>query len=63
MFIPWWGVIVVALLLVYLIVTNVHLHNRVMRLEKIVRRLEGLSEEDIKKQIKERMLDDDGGGD
>jgi len=63
MFIPWWIIIVVGLLLVYLVLMNAHLHKRVRKLESVVRRLEGVSEDEVKKQIKERMTQYDAGGD
>jgi hypothetical protein len=63
MFIPWWAIIIDGLLLVYLVLMNAHLHKRVRRLEKMCRHLEGVSDNEVKKQIKERMLQyDDGGG-
>jgi hypothetical protein len=34
----------------------IHLHNRIKKLEKVLRRLEGISEDDLKKQIRDRML-------
>ncbi len=63
MFVPWWIIILVGLLLVYLVLMNAHLHKRVRKLESVVRRLEGVSEEEVKKQIKERMSQYDAGGD
>ncbi len=63
MFVPWWIIILVGLLLVYLVLMNAHLHKRVRKLESVVRRLEGVSEEEVKKQIKERMTQYDAGGD
>lgn len=63
MFVPWWIIVLVGLLLVYLVLMNAHLHKRVRKLESVVRRLEGVSEEEIKKQIKERMTQYDAGGD
>jgi hypothetical protein len=62
MFIPWWGIALISLVLIYLIVMVRHLHNRVRRLEKILRRLEGISEDDLKKEIREKMLENDEGG-
>lgn len=61
MFISWWLIVLVALLLGYLIIMNAHLHRRVTKLEKVLRRLEGISEEDLKKQIRDRMLQNDDG--
>ena len=63
MFVPWWIIVLVGLLLVYLVLMNAHLHKRVRKLESVVRRLEGVSEEEVKKQIKERMTQYDAGGD
>jgi hypothetical protein len=61
MFIPWWGIGLVGAILIYLIVMVVHLHNRVKRLERVLRRLEGISEDDLKKQIRDQMLQNDEG--
>ena len=63
MFVPWWIIVLVGLLLVYLVLMNAHLHKRVRKLESVVRRLEGVSEDEIKRQIKERMTQYDAGGD
>ncbi|MDR3581857.1 MAG: hypothetical protein P4L67_01115 [Candidatus Pacebacteria bacterium] len=62
MFIPWWGIGILAAVLVYLIFMVMHLHNRVQRLERVLRRLEGISEEDLKKQIRDKMLQNDESG-
>ena len=61
MFIPWWGIVLVVAVLIYLIAMVAHLHDRVQRLEKVLRRLEGISEDDFKKQIRDRMLQNDEG--
>ncbi len=63
MFVSLWIIVFVGLVLAYLLVMNAHLHRRVRKLEAIVRRLEGVSEEEVKKQIKERMTQYDAGGD
>ncbi len=55
MFIPWWGIIITVIVLVYLLEENLRLHRRVARLEKIVWRLEGLSEDDVEKEIRQKM--------
>lgn len=60
--VPIWVVIVVAIVLIYLVALSVHLHRRVKRLELVVRRLEGVSETEIKQQIKHRMEQYDDGG-
>jgi hypothetical protein len=46
MFIPWWGIIVFAVLYIYLILMDIRLHRRVKKLEHTVRKLEGLREEE-----------------
>lgn len=43
MYVPWWGIVVLIGLLLYLIATDIYLHRRVMRLEKTVRKLEGMN--------------------
>jgi hypothetical protein len=58
MFIPWWGVVLAVIALVYLLEETVRLHRRVARLEKIVWRLEGLGEDDIKREIRQKMYED-----
>ncbi len=63
MFVSWWVIVLVGLVLMYLVIMNAHLHKRVKKLEAVVRRLEGVSEEEVKKQIKERMTQYDAGGD
>lgn len=45
MFIPWWGLVLFVALYVYLIATDIRLHRRVEKLEKTVRKLEGLNGE------------------
>jgi hypothetical protein len=62
MFIPWWGIGLVGALLIYLFIMVAHLHNRIQRLERVLRRLEGISEDDVKKEIRDRMLQNDEGG-
>ena len=56
MFIPWWGIVIVGAILAYLLFMVIHLHNRIKKLERVLRRLEGISEDDLKKQIRDRML-------
>jgi hypothetical protein len=60
--VPIWVVIAVAIVLVYLVALSIHLHNRVKRLEQIVCRLEGVSDSDLKQQIKKKMSQYDDGG-
>jgi hypothetical protein len=38
-----------------------HLHKRIHQLEKVLRNLEGINEDDLKKQIRDRMLQNDEG--
>ena len=45
MFIPWWGIVIIVGLYIYLFVVNTHLHKRVQKLEKTVRKLEGMNGE------------------
>jgi hypothetical protein len=59
MFIPWWGIGLIGLILIYLIVMVVHLENRILRLEKVLRRLEGISDEDFRKEIRDKMMETD----
>lgn len=44
MYIHWSALIVMLVLYIYLIITDIHLHRRVRKLEHTVRRLEGLNE-------------------
>ena len=60
--VPIWVVIAVVIVLAYLVALSVHLHNRVKRLEQIVCRLEGVSDSELKQQIKQRMTQYDDGG-
>jgi hypothetical protein len=60
--VPIWVVIAVAIVLVYLVALSIHLHNRVKKLEQVVARLEGVSDSEIKQQIKQKMLRYDDGG-
>jgi uncharacterized protein YpuA (DUF1002 family) len=60
--VPIWVVIAVVIVLVYLVALTVHLHNRVKKLELVVGRLEGVSESELKQQIKQKMLRYDDGG-
>jgi len=60
--VPIWVVVAVALVLAYLVALSVHLHNRVKRLEQIVCRLEGVSDSELKQQIKKKMMQYDDGG-
>jgi hypothetical protein len=60
--VPIWVIIAVVIVLAYLVVLSVHLHNRVKRLEQVVCRLEGVSDSELKQQIKEKMLKYDDGG-
>lgn len=54
MYIQLWSLIVMIVLYVYLIAMDIHLHKRVVKLEKLVRKLEGLRE---KEAIKEDMYE------
>ena len=60
--VPIWVIVAVVIVLAYLVVLSVHLHNRVKRLEQVVCRLEGVSDSELKQQIKEKMLKYDDGG-
>jgi len=60
--IPIWVAIAVAIVLIYLVALSIHLHNRVKRLEAIVCRLEGVSDAELKNEIKKKMLRYDDGG-
>ena len=60
--VPIWVAIAVALVLAYLVTLSIHLHNRVKRLEQIVCRLEGVSDSELKQQIKKKMMQYDDGG-
>jgi len=44
MYVHWSVLLVMIALYVYLILTDVHLHRRVQKLERTVRRLEGIKE-------------------
>lgn len=44
MYIHWLGLLVMTALYIYLVMTDIHLHRRVQKLERTVRRLEGVSE-------------------
>ena len=44
MFIPSWGLLLMAALYVYLLVTDVRLHRRVKKLEETIMKLEGVTE-------------------
>lgn len=61
--VPIWVVVAVAVVLVYLVALSIHLHRRVKRLELVVCRLEGVSENEMKAEIKRKMLQHDSGGD
>lgn len=63
MFIPWWAIVIIAIVLLYLVLMNAHLHRRIRKLEAIVRRLEGVSEDEVKRHIREKMIQYDAGGD
>ena len=52
---PIWIAVVIVILVIYLIVLDIRLHRRVKKLESVVRRLEGITDEDIKEQIREKM--------
>jgi hypothetical protein len=52
----------VAIVLIYLVTLSIHLHNRVKRLEQIVFRLEGVSDAELKQEIKKKMAQYDDGG-
>jgi hypothetical protein len=60
--VPIWVLVVVAFVLAYLVILSIHLHNRVKRLEHIVCRLEGISDNELKQQIKEKISQYDDGG-
>ena len=60
--VPLWVLIAVALVLIYLVALSIHLHNRVKRLEQIVCRLEGVSDDELKQEIRKRMIRYDDGG-
>jgi len=60
--VPIWVIIAVVIVLAYLVILSVHLHNRVKRLEQIVCRLEGVSDSELKQEIKKKMLQYDDGG-
>lgn len=60
--VPIWIVIAVIIVLVYLVALSAHLHNRVKRLEQIVLRLEGVSDNELKQEIKKKMSRYDDGG-
>jgi type IV secretory pathway component VirB8 len=60
--VPIWVVIAVVIVLAYLVTLSIHLHHRVKRLEQVVYRLEGVSENEIKQKIKKKMLQYDDGG-
>ncbi len=62
MFIPWWGIALIVIILAYLIGIDLRLHRRVERLERIVRKLEGVTEEDVKREIQEKMMKSLDGG-
>lgn len=62
MFVPWWGIGLVVLAVIYLIVKAAHFHSRIERLEKVLRRLEGISEDDLRKQIRDKMLQNEDVG-
>ncbi len=62
MFIPWWGIGLVIVLVGYLIGMDMHLHRRVERLERIVRTLEGVNEDDVKRENREKMMQSIDGG-
>ncbi len=60
--VPIWVVITVAAVLVYLVALSIHLHHRVKRLELVVCRLEGVSDTELKQEIRHKMLQHDDGG-
>jgi len=62
MFIPWWGIAVILLAMAILATASIQLYRRAKRLKGLVLRLEGLTESELHRQLKEQMLQYHDGG-